>query len=159
MDFRKAFFCALSEFMAAIAFVLMMVRFKVRPARKPSDMDDHRNTSGAVPHGRDPHRSRAPEFYGFVAWTSTYLAFILYLLWALIPDEYIVRAGIEWYPSRYDFFLYPLTNTTKTVPKPKGVGLASARLVSCCYHDNLHHVFLHGYCCDAFIFRLRCDNW
>jgi len=124
----------------------------------PQQMDDHKNTSGAIPHGRDPHRSRAPEFYGFVAWTSTYLAFILYLLWALVPDEYIVRAGIEWYPSRYDFFfLSPLTKLNGI--KLKGVGLAGARLVSCCYDDNLHRVFIHGNCCDAFIFRLRCYNW
>ena len=84
------------------------------PKTSDSDLqmdDDHKNSSGAiVPHGRDPHRSRAPEFYGFVAWTSTYLAFILYLLWALVPDEYIVRAGVEWYPSRCGFFsLYPFT--------------------------------------------------
>ena len=45
-------------------------------------------------------RSRAPEFYGFVAWTSTYLLFVLYLLWALLPDEYIISLGITWYPNR-----------------------------------------------------------
>ena len=45
-------------------------------------------------------RSRAPEFYGFVAWTSTYLLFCLYLLWALLPDEYIISLGITWYPNR-----------------------------------------------------------
>lgn len=46
------------------------------------------------------HYSRAPEFYGFVALTSTYLLFIIYLLWALLPDEYIVWLGVTWYPSR-----------------------------------------------------------
>ena len=45
-------------------------------------------------------RSRAPEFYGFVTWTSTYLLFLLYLLWALLPDEYIIALGITWYPNR-----------------------------------------------------------
>lgn len=48
-----------------------------------------------------PGRSRAPEFYGFVAWTSTSLAFCLYLLWALVPDKYILWVGIDWYPSRF----------------------------------------------------------
>ncbi|KAF9018652.1 hypothetical protein BDZ89DRAFT_959914 [Hymenopellis radicata] len=45
-------------------------------------------------------RSRAPEFYGFVAWTSTSLGFGFYLLWALLPDELIVSLGITWYPNR-----------------------------------------------------------
>ncbi|PSS36960.1 hypothetical protein PHLCEN_2v1176 [Hermanssonia centrifuga] len=45
-------------------------------------------------------RSRAPEFYGFVAWISTYLLFIFFLLWAILPDEYINSIGISWYPSR-----------------------------------------------------------
>lgn len=45
-------------------------------------------------------KSRAPEFYGFVAWTSTYALFVLYILWALLPDAWIEWLGIEWYPSR-----------------------------------------------------------
>ncbi|KAL6299224.1 PIG-P-domain-containing protein [Sparassis latifolia] len=52
-------------------------------------------------------RSRAPEFYGFVAWTSTYLLFSLYLLWALLPDEYIVWLGVSWYPNREWAVLVP----------------------------------------------------
>lgn len=46
------------------------------------------------------HRSRAPEFYGFVAWTSTYLLFVIYLLWAFLPDELIIWLGVTWYPNR-----------------------------------------------------------
>ncbi|SJL12931.1 uncharacterized protein ARMOST_16365 [Armillaria ostoyae] len=45
-------------------------------------------------------RSRAPEFYGFVAWTSTSLLFVVYLLWAVLPDEYIEWLGVTWYPNR-----------------------------------------------------------
>ncbi|KAK0496313.1 PIG-P-domain-containing protein [Armillaria luteobubalina] len=42
-------------------------------------------------------RSRAPEFYGFVAWTSTSLLFVVYVLWAVLPDEYIEWLGVtEW---------------------------------------------------------------
>ena len=47
------------------------------------------------------HRSRAPEFYGFVALSSTSVLFVVYILWALLPDEYIVWLGVKWYPSRY----------------------------------------------------------
>lgn len=46
-------------------------------------------------------KSRAAEYYGFVAWISTYALFVLYLLWALLPDTLIVHLGIEWYPSRW----------------------------------------------------------
>ncbi|KAK0232314.1 PIG-P-domain-containing protein [Armillaria nabsnona] len=52
-------------------------------------------------------RSRAPEFYGFVAWTSTSLLFVVYLLWAILPDEYIEWLGVTWYPSREWAVLLP----------------------------------------------------
>ncbi|KAJ7771679.1 PIG-P-domain-containing protein [Mycena metata] len=53
------------------------------------------------------YRSRAPEFYGFVAWTSTSFLYVVYLLWALLPDAYIKWIGIEWYPSRQWAILIP----------------------------------------------------
>jgi len=52
-------------------------------------------------------RSRAPEFYGFVAWTSTYLLFCFFLLWALLPDDCISWLGVTWYPSREWALLLP----------------------------------------------------
>ena len=71
--------------------------------------------SPTAPHHWPPEseerRSRAPEFYGFVAWTSTYLLFVLYILWAILPEHYIERIGIIWYPSRYvccDLFFFDL---------------------------------------------------
>jgi len=74
-------------------------------------LEDHLNSSPrspTAPHRWPPEseerRSRAPEFYGFVAWTCTYLLFVLYILWALLPDEYIVWFGITWYPNRYVCF-------------------------------------------------------
>ena len=51
-------------------------------------------------------RSRAPEFYGFVAWAVTYLLFVLYFLWAILPDEWIVWLGVSWYPNRYALSLF-----------------------------------------------------
>ncbi|KAH0826703.1 PIG-P-domain-containing protein [Lanmaoa asiatica] len=53
------------------------------------------------------HRSRAPEFYGFVAWSSTSVLFVIYVLWALLPDEYIFWLGVKWYPSREWSLLLP----------------------------------------------------
>ncbi|OJA20221.1 hypothetical protein AZE42_02132 [Rhizopogon vesiculosus] len=55
----------------------------------------------------DEYRSRAPEFYGFVAWTSTTIVFVLHLLWALLPDQYIIWLGVKWYPSREWALLLP----------------------------------------------------
>ncbi|KXN86524.1 Phosphatidylinositol N-acetylglucosaminyltransferase subunit P [Leucoagaricus sp. SymC.cos] len=51
--------------------------------------------------------SRAPEFYGFVAWASTSVLFVVYILWALLPDEWIVAMGVEWYPNREWSILIP----------------------------------------------------
>ena len=45
---------------------------------------------------------RAPEFYGFVAWLTTLLSYVLFLLWALLPDKVIHALGIHWYPARWD---------------------------------------------------------
>ncbi|KZT01216.1 PIG-P-domain-containing protein [Laetiporus sulphureus 93-53] len=52
-------------------------------------------------------RTRAPEFYGFVAWSSTSLLFALYLLWALLPDQCILALGLTWYPNREWAVLLP----------------------------------------------------
>ena len=55
----------------------------------------------AFPPQPEEYRSRAPEFYGFVAWSSTYLLFVLFILWSFLPDEWIVWSGVTWYPNRY----------------------------------------------------------
>ncbi|KAI0266513.1 PIG-P-domain-containing protein [Gloeopeniophorella convolvens] len=52
-------------------------------------------------------RSRAPEFYGFVAWSVTHLGFVLYCLWAILPDDWIVWLGVTWYPNREWALLVP----------------------------------------------------
>ena len=33
-------------------------------------------------------------------WSTTYVLFALYVLWALLPDAWIRRAGVAWYPNR-----------------------------------------------------------
>ena len=55
----------------------------------------------AFPPQPEEYKSRAPEFYGFVAWSSTYLLLLLFILWSFLPDEWIVRSGVTWYPNRY----------------------------------------------------------
>ncbi|KAF9517522.1 hypothetical protein BS47DRAFT_1389777 [Hydnum rufescens UP504] len=44
---------------------------------------------------------RAREFYGFVAVVLTSLAWIIFLIWSIVPDHWLLAAGIEWYPSRF----------------------------------------------------------
>ncbi|KAJ3502407.1 hypothetical protein NLJ89_g8901 [Agrocybe chaxingu] len=72
---------------------------------------DNTPRSPTAPHRWPPEpedtRSRASEFYGFVAWTSTYLLFVLYVLWAVLPDEWIVWTGVTWYPNREWAILIP----------------------------------------------------
>ncbi|KAG8845589.1 hypothetical protein FRB96_002342 [Tulasnella sp. 330] len=50
---------------------------------------------------------RPQEFYGFVAWMATSLAWILFLLWGFLPDAWIQATGITWYPNREWALLLP----------------------------------------------------
>lgn len=67
--------------------------------------------TSADPSHRKPVKraagGRAPEFYGFTAWLVTLLVYLLYLLWALLPDDVIRAVGIEWYPAREWAILLP----------------------------------------------------
>jgi hypothetical protein len=72
-------------------------------SRRRSEDEPTSPTSPLAPFPPPPpadSRSRAPEFYGFVAWAVTYLLFVLYFLWAILPDEWIVWLGVSWYPNR-----------------------------------------------------------
>jgi len=75
----------------------------------PPAMTADQPTSPTQPLARFPPpnsstHSRAPEFYGFVAFTSTFVLYIAYVLWALLPDRYIRALGIDWYPNRCAIF-------------------------------------------------------
>jgi len=61
----------------------------------------------AFPPQPEEYRSRAAEFYGFVAWSSTYLLSLLFILWSFLPDEWIVWSGVTWYPNREWALLFP----------------------------------------------------
>ena len=41
------------------------------------------------------------EIYGLIAVLGTYLAFGIYLIWALCPPHWLDAVGWTWYPSRY----------------------------------------------------------
>eukprot|EP00771_Trimastix_marina_P002362 gnl/Trimastix_PCT/3492.p1 GENE.gnl/Trimastix_PCT/3492~~gnl/Trimastix_PCT/3492.p1 ORF type:complete len:198 (-),score=18.93 gnl/Trimastix_PCT/3492:137-730(-) len=54
-------------------------------------------------HKDDLEEKRVSEVavYGFVAWITTYVLFVIYLLWAFLPDDLLYSLGITYYPNRY----------------------------------------------------------
>ena len=87
---------------------------------------DPGSVGAAAPWPPPEHRSRAAEFYGFVAWTTTYILFVVYILWALLPDEWIVNLGVTWYPNRSVSCLYDQASVLTA--KHSGNGPSSSRL-------------------------------
>lgn len=58
---------------------------------------DH--ASRQSPAGSDELPS-AKEIYGLIAVLGTYLAFGVYLTWAILPPSWLDAVGWTWYPSR-----------------------------------------------------------
>ena len=94
------------------------------------------------PAASEQHRSRAPEFYGFVALTSTYLAYILYILWAITPDEYIKKTGITWYPNRYGLVPSPSVDADEDSGLQRMGSLDTFMERRPC-HPDLYHILGH----------------
>ncbi|KAL9546342.1 hypothetical protein PS6_007719 [Mucor atramentarius] len=66
-----------------------------------------------------PHVERAPpvaitnktpayEYYGFVMYLASFVAFGIYLIWAYVPDEILHSLGITYYPNRYWALAIPI---------------------------------------------------
>ncbi|CAD6586475.1 MAG: hypothetical protein CYPHOPRED_003552 [Cyphobasidiales sp. Tagirdzhanova-0007] len=51
--------------------------------------------------------SNSSEKYGFVVYAGSLVAWYIYLVWALTPDQYLRWLGLEWYPSREWAILIP----------------------------------------------------
>ena len=41
------------------------------------------------------------EIYGFIGWIGTAVMFIVYLVWAFVPDATLRSFGISYYPNKY----------------------------------------------------------
>eukprot|EP01132_Coremiostelium_polycephalum_P003319 gene3319-4159_t len=41
------------------------------------------------------------EVYGFVYWIATFVGYVIYLLWAFIPEHILSDLGVHYYPSKY----------------------------------------------------------
>lgn len=66
------------------------------------------DTAATVAHPPSVTRTRVvvvdslndSEVYGFVVWLSSLVLGVVYLLWALVPDETLHRLGITYYPDK-----------------------------------------------------------
>ena len=50
----------------------------------------------------------AVELYGFFSWNLSALVFILYLVWAFVPDRILHNFGIYYFPNKYYSIAFPL---------------------------------------------------
>ncbi len=41
------------------------------------------------------------SIYSFVAWIATFVVYIVFFLWAVLPYDFLYHYGITYYPSRY----------------------------------------------------------
>jgi len=48
------------------------------------------------------------EVLGFVAWISSAVGFVLYLIWAYVPAQTLESFGVTYYPSKYWATALPL---------------------------------------------------
>mmetsp|Transcript_33370 Transcript_33370/g.56013 ORF Transcript_33370/g.56013 Transcript_33370/m.56013 type:complete len:149 (+) Transcript_33370:169-615(+) len=45
--------------------------------------------------------ANATEAYGFVGWVTSTAAYVIFLLWAYLPEQYLEDWGVTWYPRKY----------------------------------------------------------
>lgn len=55
--------------------------------------------SSAATNGRTGVNAR--EVYGFVGWCSSAVVTVLWFLWAITPDSWLVAVGVAYYPAKY----------------------------------------------------------
>jgi phosphatidylinositol N-acetylglucosaminyltransferase subunit P len=39
--------------------------------------------------------------YAFVGWITSIFMYICFIIWAFVPDSYLISVGIEYYPPKY----------------------------------------------------------
>jgi hypothetical protein len=74
-----------------------------------SDVETPNDTEAAVAHSArranpvPPTSPKVPtyEYYGFVLYLASTLAFIIYLLWSYLPSPFLHALGITYYPNRW----------------------------------------------------------
>ena len=74
-----------------------------------SDVETPLDTEAAVAHSArrahplPPTSPKVPtyEYYGFVLYLTSFLVFLMYLLWAYLPSPFLHALGITYYPDRW----------------------------------------------------------
>lgn len=74
-----------------------------------SDVETPNDTEAAVAHSArraNPLPPTAPkvptyEYYGFVLYLASSLAFLMYILWSYLPSPFLHALGITYYPNRW----------------------------------------------------------
>lgn len=84
-------------------FSLHLVSLSALPAPH-FESRDFSNSTGV----QNPQQISSPsgvggsgEYYGFALFIVATVVMALWVLWALVPDRLLQRAGIDWYPNRY----------------------------------------------------------
>jgi hypothetical protein len=47
-----------------------------------------------------PAAGSSGEYYGFALYIVITVVMVLWVLWALVPDQLLHKVGIDWYPNR-----------------------------------------------------------
>lgn len=50
---------------------------------------------------------RSTEIYGFTLYISTFVFFLLFLIWAFVPEQFLHNVGIYYYPDKYWAIIIP----------------------------------------------------
>ena len=74
-----------------------------------SDVETPNDTEAAVAHSArranppPPTSPKVPtyEYYGFVLYLASTLAFLIYILWSFLPSPFLHALGITYYPNRW----------------------------------------------------------
>lgn len=75
-----------------------------RPTTPDASDDDNNNNNNNPSVGPVPRAApKVPtyEYYGFVLYLFSSLAFLMYLLWAYLPSPFLHALGVYYYPNRW----------------------------------------------------------
>jgi phosphatidylinositol N-acetylglucosaminyltransferase subunit P len=61
-----------------------------------------------MPHQTGAGAASSVEVYGFAGWIASAVAFVAFLLWAVLPESALHAMGITYYPSKHWALAIPL---------------------------------------------------
>mmetsp|Transcript_29876 Transcript_29876/g.41334 ORF Transcript_29876/g.41334 Transcript_29876/m.41334 type:complete len:176 (-) Transcript_29876:2-529(-) len=54
-----------------------------------------------APLSEEDSGANSAEAYGFVGWISSAIAYVIYIVWAFVPEAYLHQVGVTYYPSKF----------------------------------------------------------